>query len=78
MSLARDCSACVTGAHTRHNASEGLTEGLIGGTYCDCTGDCAERRQAEQKEFEKSPLGQMLTAGAKIHTTTEDHMRELS
>lgn len=43
MSINRDCYACMTGNHEKHNATEGLRKGLIGGTRCYCTGDCKER-----------------------------------
>ena len=43
MSLEMDCSSCMRGKHEQHNRSEGLRPGLLGGTYCGCSGDCAER-----------------------------------
>jgi hypothetical protein len=43
MSYPRDCSGCAVGAHHRHNPDEGVMPGLIGGFYCNCTGDCADR-----------------------------------
>jgi hypothetical protein len=33
----------MVGAHDRHDPNEGRTDGLIGGYYCGCTGDCAAR-----------------------------------
>lgn len=43
MSFPADCPACVMGNHEGHDPKHGLREGLIGGTRCDCVGDCADR-----------------------------------
>jgi hypothetical protein len=43
MSTTVDCPACVYGNHDEHVADWGLRPGLIGGTRCDCKGDCADR-----------------------------------
>lgn len=43
MSLASDCPGCCVGDHDKHDADYGIVPGLIGGTYCDCKGDCGER-----------------------------------
>lgn len=45
MSRAQDCSGCLWGDHERHDPQHGIVEGLLGGEYCACTGDCAERAQ---------------------------------
>lgn len=46
MSFPADCLSCVAGKHEGHNSKEGTRPGLIGGTVCNCTGDCAERAAA--------------------------------
>lgn len=58
MSRALDCPACMTGDHEGHNRDWNIKPGLIGGEYCDCTGDCAERSAAA---FAASPFGQLTT-----------------
>jgi hypothetical protein len=55
MSFPHECPACYRGDHDRHNRGHGLTPGLIGGTYCPCTGECA----TEQRP---NPLDQLLAA----------------
>lgn len=51
MSLEMDCSSCMRGKHEQHNRSEGLRPGLLGGTYCGCSGDCAERFDRAAERF---------------------------
>lgn len=51
MSRPADCPSCAMGSHDRHDRAHGLRPGLIGGTYCDCTGDCAERFKAKGERF---------------------------
>lgn len=46
MSIAVDCPACMLGEHDGHDALHGIIPGLIGGSRCDCEGDCAERAKA--------------------------------
>lgn len=46
MSYPADCPACIAGDHNGHDAAHGTRKGLIGGNYCACTGDCAERAAA--------------------------------
>lgn len=53
MSLQADCPSCVTGDHDGHDANWGITPGLIGGSYCGCEGDCAERVKAREEDFQK-------------------------
>lgn len=45
MSIASDCGPCLNGDHAHHDRDHGIREGVIGGTYCACTGDCAERSE---------------------------------
>lgn len=51
MSIAADCYACAAGNHTRHDRDWNLRPGLIGGAFCDCPGDCAERSAAAFQEW---------------------------
>lgn len=46
MSRAADCGSCLSGDHSGHVRDWNITPGLIGGEYCACTGDCAERAKA--------------------------------
>lgn len=46
MSRQADCPSCLTGTHDDHDPKWNIREGLIGGNYCGCTGDCAERAKA--------------------------------
>lgn len=48
MSWRVTCPACVTGNHAEHVRDVNIRPGLIGGSWCDCTGDpeCSERAQA--------------------------------
>jgi hypothetical protein len=43
MAIQMDCYGCQTGNHDQH--TNVLVGGLIGGTYCACTGNCAQRRE---------------------------------
>lgn len=43
MAVASDCGPCAWGNHTHHDRDHGTIPGLLGGTYCACTGDCATR-----------------------------------
>lgn len=51
MSVAAPCGSCLMGDHSRHDRDHGIREGLIGGSYCACTGDCAERFAADAAAF---------------------------
>lgn len=51
MSIHRDCGGCMAGDHERHDGRHSGPSGLIGGTYCGCTGDCAERFAAFRDQF---------------------------
>lgn len=51
MSIAVDCGGCTAGNHDHHNRNHGIVDGLIGGTYCACTGDCDERAAEARREF---------------------------
>jgi hypothetical protein len=51
VSVAAPCGSCLMGDHSRHDRDYGIREGLIGGAYCACTGDCAERFAAEAADF---------------------------
>ena len=42
MAIAKDCTACWNGNHEEHDANHGIKPGVIGGTYCDCKGECVE------------------------------------
>ncbi len=55
MSIAADCPSCMTGNHGGHVRDWNIIQGIIGGSYCPCTGDCAERAAAA---FEASPFAQ--------------------
>lgn len=45
MSLPSLCFPCSVGDHDKHNRDHGIRPGLIGGTYCPCEGNCADRMQ---------------------------------
>jgi len=51
MSVHVDRPACTSGDHDRHNPEWGIRPGLIGGQYCACSGDCAERADAAAAEW---------------------------
>lgn len=51
MALPRDCTGCSVGKHDQHSATEGSTPGLIGGSICECTGDCVDRWQNLRNAF---------------------------
>lgn len=51
MSLAQDCPGCEIGVHSLHAPDHGIKAGLIGGTYCDCPGDCEQRREELAQRF---------------------------
>ena len=51
MSISVDCSGCMRGEHDRHNRYHGTRPGLIGGAYCGCKGDCAERFAEAGRRF---------------------------
>lgn len=46
MSYTSDCPGCFAGHHERHDPNHGVRPGLIGGTQCRCSGDCASRTDA--------------------------------
>lgn len=46
MSLESDCPSCMAGNHEGHVEPWDIHEGLIGGSYCACAGDCADRSRA--------------------------------
>lgn len=46
MSRPADCPACSSGNHDSHDTKHGSQPGLIGGTICECKGDCPERASA--------------------------------
>lgn len=52
MSRAQECGGCMSGNHDQHDRDHGLRVGVIGGTYCDCTGDCAARFAARGDLFQ--------------------------
>jgi len=54
MSFANDCPACVMGRHGQHDANWGTTPGLIGGTHCDCGGDCEARFAASVRALRET------------------------
>ena len=51
MAYPMDCNACIGGDHENHDATEGTRLGLIGGSICECIGDCAERFEARCAEL---------------------------
>lgn len=57
MSYPVDCLGCTTGKHERHDPAHGITPGLIGGTSCDCSGDCIERAEAAAEAFSRAIFG---------------------
>jgi len=67
MSIASNCGSCMAGDHTRHDRDHGIREGVIGGTYCDCSGDCAERAEARGEE-----LRALLTAPEATDPTPDE------
>lgn len=56
MSLANDCTPCAVGNHAQHERDHGIKPGVIGGTYCACSGDCADRARALASQL-FNPLG---------------------
>lgn len=57
MSYPVDCPGCTMGKHERHNPSHGTIPGVIGGTWCDCPGDCAQRADANAEAFLRAIFG---------------------
>lgn len=51
MSVHADCPGCLSGDHSRHVGPWNVREGLIGGAYCVCDGDCAKRLQEAADRF---------------------------
>lgn len=51
MSSIVDCPACFSGNHEEHKGDWGIIPGVIGGTRCECKGDCAERAQRAYEKF---------------------------
>jgi hypothetical protein len=47
VSFSAPCPGCLMGDHERHERDWGIKPGLIGGSSCDCVGDCAETFAAE-------------------------------
>jgi hypothetical protein len=46
-----DCPGCQWGEHEKHDPKHGVIPGLIGGTVCACSGDCAERFERAREEW---------------------------
>lgn len=63
MSIQMLCNGCALGDHTKHDPAHGLRPGLIGGSYCACTGDCAAKFEAMAQKLLR------LTKNAKPHPT---------
>jgi hypothetical protein len=51
MARADDCGPCRWGNHDQHDRDHGILPGLIGGTYCACTGDCAQRAETRAADI---------------------------
>lgn len=43
MSFITDCPACMAGDHDRHVHDWQIRPGVIGGSTCECRGDCEHR-----------------------------------
>ena len=54
MAIQRDCPSCASGSHENHDASHGITPGLIGGSACHCAGDCPERAVAAAQQVART------------------------
>lgn len=46
MSALADCPGCSQGDHSQHRAGWNVRPGVLGGSSCNCSGDCAQRHDA--------------------------------
>lgn len=61
MAMTYDCPGCQQGDHTRHISLWDVHEGLLGGTVCQCNGDCKSRQEARVEHFQRE-LGAPISA----------------
>ena len=62
MSVPADCPGCFDGHHERHDPDHGIRPGLLGGTRCGCTGDCADRSRVRWERLGWLEVGNLTTA----------------
>lgn len=84
MSFAADCAGCIAGDHTTHDPEHGLVPGVIGGTRCDCSGDCSDRATERDENFARwltenvLPRRRTLEAPVTEHTALRADLAELA
>lgn len=78
MAMFSDCPGCLSGDHSQHVHHWGKRpEGVIDGDFCSCSGDCAERAQAELAALVGEPQRRAAVEAGSVRCRTCRHPIEV-